>query len=720
VRGPSPRRYLRVVATLLSLLIGIGLGFGPRPSGSQNSSLALASTAVGQVLEASPELPLTTPDGEPHGGRFGASVALSSDGDIALVGAPTENDGVGAAWVFTRAGRQWNKVGTELAMPAEASQADECGNESQEGEEPGEVDESAPACRFGISVALAGDGEVAVVGAPHADQNGGAAWIFTRSDSGWASQAELVAPDPEGKYRFGRSVAISADGNTVLVGAPMFKGRAWVFTRSGSSWSAVAELTAPKTEEAGAFGHSVALSADGETALIGAPGNPGNRGAAWIFERSASDWSEPGAELEGEGESAEARFGFSVALSSDGTTALVGAHKNDGGKGAAWAFTRSGATWKQQGPSLMGGDESREEFGASVALSAHGNKALVGATYSEDAQGVAWLFGPSGAGWVAQEELRPSLVERSSHHIRFGSSVALASEAQIRLVGGLASEGRGQAWVFGPNPSVEALEPNEGPTTGGTSVTITGEHLAEATAVHFGPSEATIVARSSDKSITVLSPPGTGTVEVLVENTAGVSAESPGDLFTYTSKGERGKSKNGDGDPSNESVVEPHTNNSNGGSANSSSQQVVLPFGPLAGTACGAVLLNTRIFVRRHGRALMKLRGTGRGRCRGKAILRVRLRLAHSAHERAKHKTRYKLRGIGTAAFSIGADNTLPIAVKLNAAGRRLLRARHGRLTARLVIVKSWPSPTHKQRVSVRLVHRKRRKPDAGKSLSKS
>src|SRR5207244_4211722 len=123
------------------------------------------------------------------------------------------------------------------------------------------------------------------------------------------------------------------------------------------------------------FGTGVALSSDGNTALIGAGTALG--GKAFVFTRSGSSWTQK-ATLEGAGES-EAQFGDSVALSADGNTALVGGPLDSGQVGAAWAFARSGETWTQQGAKLTGGGESGNgEFGESVALSADGNTALVG------------------------------------------------------------------------------------------------------------------------------------------------------------------------------------------------------------------------------------------------------------------------------------------------------------------------------------------------------
>src|SRR5205085_148630 len=119
-----------------------------------------------------------------------------------------------------------------------------------------------------------------------------------------------------------------------------------------------------------AFGTSVALSGDGNTALIGARAdNTNEQGAAWIFSRSGSAWSQQGAELVGDctpacsgpngtGEISDppvggAVFGIAVALSADGGTALIGAPGDKSDAGAAWVFTRSGTIWSEQGAKLV-------------------------------------------------------------------------------------------------------------------------------------------------------------------------------------------------------------------------------------------------------------------------------------------------------------------------------------------------------------------------------
>jgi hypothetical protein len=115
----------------------------------------------------------------------------------------------------------------------------------------------------------------------------------------------------------------------------------------------------------------VALSSEGNTALIGGDLDDSGVGAVWVFTRSGSTWTQQGGKLTGSGEIGKGLFGYSVALSSDGDTALIGGIGDNGGAGAAWVFTRSGSTWTQQGEKLTGSgrDQAKGDFGFSVALS---------------------------------------------------------------------------------------------------------------------------------------------------------------------------------------------------------------------------------------------------------------------------------------------------------------------------------------------------------------
>jgi len=161
---------------------------------------------------------------------------------------------------------------------------------------------------------------------------------------------------------FGSSVALSSDGNTAIVGAygdnvgsNADQGSATVFTRSGGVWTQQQTIT--QTDGAGSdyFGISVALSSDGNTAIVGAYGDDVgsivNQGSATVFTRSGGVWTQQQT-ITQTGGAANDLFGVSVALSSDGNTAIVGAYLDDNGvvsdQGSATIYTRSGTTWTQQ------------------------------------------------------------------------------------------------------------------------------------------------------------------------------------------------------------------------------------------------------------------------------------------------------------------------------------------------------------------------------------
>ena len=365
---------------------------------------------------------------ETEDGQFGGSVALSADGNTALIGG--SGDGVGAAWVFTRSESTWTQQGTKLTGSGESG-----------------------AGQFGGNVALSSDGNTALIGGPYDNNSVGASWVFTRSGSTWTQQGEKLTGSGAGFFNFfGASVALSSDGNTALIGGPGEGGAAWVFTRSGSTWTQQGEkLTASGESGAEWFGSSVALSSDGNTALIGGGGWGGNHvtGAAWVFTRSESTWVQ-GPKLSGSGEGGEGGFGQSVALSSDGSTALIGASLDRDGVGGAWVYTRSGSTWTQEGETLRGGEEiGGVEFGASVAMSADGDTALIGGPY-DDGSGAAWVFTRSGSTWTQQGPKLTSggeLFDRFGR-VGFGFSVALSSDGNTALIGGANDNESGAAWVF--------------------------------------------------------------------------------------------------------------------------------------------------------------------------------------------------------------------------------------------------------------------------------
>ncbi len=331
------------------------------------------------------------------------SVALSADGNTALIGAPGDNGGLfgkGAAWVFTRSDGIWTQQGEKLVGDCTSS----CANEGT-----GEIDNAW----FGYNVALSADGNTALIGGFRDNDWYGAAWVFSRSGSTWAQQGEKLVGDctggcahegtgETGEGMFGTMVALSADGNTALIGAwnddnehpgndhYSGEGAAWVFTRSGGAWAQqgeklVGDCTGGCAHEGtgetgeGKFATSVALSGDGDTAMVGGWDDDNSKGAAWVFTRSDGVWTQQGEKLvgdctgscanEGTGETGEGRFGVTVALSADGDTALIGGLDDNGTRGAAWLFTRSGSTWTQQGEKFTGGERPEKANSAQTSRS---------------------------------------------------------------------------------------------------------------------------------------------------------------------------------------------------------------------------------------------------------------------------------------------------------------------------------------------------------------
>jgi hypothetical protein len=283
---------------------------------------------------------------------------------------------------------------------------------------------------FGVSIAVSGT--TALVGATTANGGTGAVYVFVKGPSGWKQQARLLAADAAPQANFGESVAI--DGDTAVVGAPNTGilggiGSAYVFERSGTTWTQKAELTAQCATCGGNgdfFGFSVAVS--GTTALVGAPGIGFNQGAAFELDRSRRGVWHQRSMLTGSDSQPSDSFGWSVALSGD--TALIGAPRNSPVfPGSAYVFARSGRRLAQQAELAGSDSENGDLFGRSVALS--GDTALVGApgccAFNDlgEFRGVADVFVRSGSTWTSQAELTASDGVGGLAGDLFGSSVAL-------------------------------------------------------------------------------------------------------------------------------------------------------------------------------------------------------------------------------------------------------------------------------------------------------
>jgi hypothetical protein len=517
IRDRARRARVRGLAglALAALLAGVVLFGLPRPPASAGAATPGSSTRVTLARLALQQSRLTAADGA-AGDIFGYSVAVS--GDTALVGAPWHDgagvDGSGAAYVFIWSGGSWT-LQTELTA-ADAGASDGLGD----------------------SVALSGDTALvgAPYHNVSGKSDAGAAYVFVRSGAGWVREARLIAADGAAGDIFGDSVALS--GDKALVGATAHDvdgradaGAAYVFVRVGGSWTQQDRLTAEAPAAADNFGRCVALF--GTTALVGAPlrdvSGKADAGAAYLFTRSGSSWTRRPALVAADAAAGDT-FGWSASVS--GTTALIGAPLRDfsgmDNAGAVYVFARSGASWTQHAAPTAPDGAAGDQFGRAVALS--GNTALIGAPWHSPAAttnaGAAYLLTRSGTTWVQQAKV---IAPDGAAGDVFGRAVAVSGGTL--LVGApnrdlAAMDNAGGAYVFLSQPSITGLKPASGKR--GATVTISGVGFGAtrgSSAVRFGGKKCTQYASWSDAAIRCKVPAAAtyGTAKVTVTTASGTS-----------------------------------------------------------------------------------------------------------------------------------------------------------------------------------------------------
>ena len=392
---------------------------------------------VYQISEVIPEAFLTASGGA-AGAHFGTSVAI--DGDTAVVGADRANSRKGSVYIFTR---------------------ESTGNWTQQAELEGEV----AGDQFGWSVAV--DGDTVVVGAHAYDgeddegntlTNSGAVYVFTKptSSGGWADTiaepVTLTATTPEEYAFFGGSVALA--GNTLAIGSRLYDaggrlgaGAAYVFTKSGTTWSQAAKLTASTSLQLAYLGYSLAV--DGDTVLVGAYGDDTvfgelGSGSAYVFDKPPGGWTDGNetAKLTASDRQPSGYFGFSVAL--DGDTAVIGARRHNdpgtgAGTGAAYVFARESGVWGEKAKLTPSDAAAGDNFGVSVAV--EDGTVVVGSWQDDDNgrnSGSAYVFEKPDLGWASTFETLKLTAPNGAANDRFGWSVAVDLDDQrgdLALVG---------------------------------------------------------------------------------------------------------------------------------------------------------------------------------------------------------------------------------------------------------------------------------------------
>jgi hypothetical protein len=372
----------------------------------------------------------------------GSTVAISADGSTAIEGGFQDNNGTGAVWVFTNSNGIWTQQGQKLVGL-------ECNQYSQ----------------FGISIGISADGNTAVLGSP--EKGGvGSAYIFIRSNGVWTQQGSKLIGSNSSHSSVGRSVAISADGNTVVLGGPTddgYVGAVWVFTRSNGVWTQQgAKLVGSGGIGNTSQGSSVSVSADGNTIVEGGPSDAMSQGtgqgAVWVFTRKNGVWSQQGPKLLCS-DAVYASQGSSVAISADGNTFVESGPSNNGSEGGIWIFTRTDGVWTPQGGWLCGFGDIGTTSGAiwapvlqgsSVAISSDGNTVVEGGYGDNKNMGAVWVFTRKDGVWLQDitcSKLVGSGVVGST--IYQGVSVAISGDGKTILEGGNADNNHvGATWSF--------------------------------------------------------------------------------------------------------------------------------------------------------------------------------------------------------------------------------------------------------------------------------
>lgn len=484
---------------------------GPAVSADPNyNGLSVIDVSITN-LDVNTLLKPTNTDG---GDQFGGALAISGDGTTLAVGALRESshatgiDGdqadnsmgsAGAAYVYQRTATSWVQ---QAYVKASNTDADDL---------------------FGFSVSLSADGNTLAVGAPQEDSasriidagqadnsasRAGAVYVYTRTGSTWTQQAYIKAANADADDIFGRTLVLSADGNTLGVTAPgessdavgvngdafnnlrYASGAAYVFTRSGATWSQQAYLKASNSDATDVLGTNIAISSDGNTlavtcigessAAVGVNGNQSDNsafqsGAAYVFVRAGVVWSQE-AYIKASNSGTDDRFGYGLALSGDGNTLAVGASYEDSAAtgiegtqsdnsfvnaGALYVFTRAASVWAQQAYVKASNTNASDYFGGAVSLSSDGNTMYVGAVgeasmargwngdqtdNSQPLLGAGYLFNRAAGVWT---QVGYSKSPKPVYPDGFAASLAMSSDASV-IITGVPGQGSCDRIIDGP------------------------------------------------------------------------------------------------------------------------------------------------------------------------------------------------------------------------------------------------------------------------------
>ena len=364
---------------------------------------------------------------------FGQQTIVSSDGTLMVVGAVGCTVGgvvdCGAAYVFRKSGSTWTQE-------AKLSASDKAANGL-----------------FGGRIAISADNQRIVVtdlqADPGAISNAGAAYVFTWSGSAWAQEAILTASDKAVSDLFGTALAISDDGTRIVVGAHYNdagglanSGAAYVFSRSGTTWTQEQKLSASDKAANDAFGNFLSMAGDASRVAISAPyctiSGVTQAGAVYIFTRSGTVWTQE-QKINGNDYQINNLFGYRFALSNDGLMLVIAAQATVFGlatAGQVYVFNRSGSVWTQETQKLIAKDiEAGALFGLFINIPVDKSRLIIGSSQKNDSgiggSGKVYVFGKNNNAWVQEATITASDKQYLDH---FGTYTSLSSDGSVLAV----------------------------------------------------------------------------------------------------------------------------------------------------------------------------------------------------------------------------------------------------------------------------------------------
>jgi len=294
---------------------------------------------------------------------FGASVSLSSDGSIVAIGATGNLDSPGYVRIYKNTSGNWEKIGSDII-----------------GETPGDSS--------GWSVSLSSDGNIVAIGAPFNDINGtdsGNVRVYKNISDVWTQIGSSI--NGEGSLdESGKSISLSSDGSIIAIGAESnsFKGHVRVYKNISGIWTQIgSDIEGGQFGDK--FGASVSLSSDGNTVAIGAPSALNTVGQVLVYTvNKIGVWTQTGSSITGEATSEE--FGTSVSLSSDGNTLVAGTPFHDFRRGRVKVYKKTG-DWTQIGSDIEG-ESGTDQSGWRVDVSSNGDIIVIGERQKDGINGV--------------------------------------------------------------------------------------------------------------------------------------------------------------------------------------------------------------------------------------------------------------------------------------------------------------------------------------------